>query len=257
MTGRLAWPGLVGAGFALAVACVRFPLFGLLLLVGGIATLLARRSPAIPLAVFSAATLPSLLLAGRLPQGFTVGAYGAWMALAILLAITGGRLRGVPVRRLVDASLLATAGLVLLLIIRLPPSPAHDYGSEKVQLTILILLLPYLLAILVGVSKDDIFLYFKIFGILGVATAIYSLYQLLAPRRWCSPPGRRSPMASCTRCGEAGTVDVRAVRAAEVLDPHLGVAPEDAAWSWEAKVSSPRPMEQLSARPRVISSASG
>jgi O-antigen ligase len=176
---RVAWPALVVAGFALAVACVRFPVVGLLLLVGGIATWLARRSPAIPLAIYSAATLPSLLLAGRLPQGFTVGAYGAWMALAILLAITGGRLRGVPVRRLVDASFLATAGLVLLLIIRLPDSPAHDYGSEKVQLTLLILLLPYLLAILVGISRSDIFLYFKIFATLGVATAFYSLYQLL------------------------------------------------------------------------------
>ena len=182
MTGsaRVAWLALCGLGALLCVACILEPTLALLLIVGLAGFALALRSPAIPLAAYSGATLASLVLADRLPEGATVASYGAWMLLGSMVAVVRNPRGRPPLSRLVGWPMIGTLALLALMAVRLPASLSPGYGSDKMQLAVLTLAIPYAAALIVGMRRSDLLLYLKLFAGLGVATAFYGLYQIAA-----------------------------------------------------------------------------
>jgi O-antigen ligase len=176
---RLSWTAsVVGAGLLL-MALVARPTLGLLLIVATVAVVLAARSPAIPLAFFSASALPAVVLAGRLPHGATVAGFAAWNAVALFIALVrSGRARRPLLRGVVGIPLAATAALVALMIIRIAGSPDSAYGSQKVQLVLLTVVVPFLLAIIVGRSAQELMRFLRWFIALEAAAALYAVYEL-------------------------------------------------------------------------------
>jgi O-antigen ligase len=95
--------------------------------------LLAARSPAYPIAL--AGLPPALLVLGPnpLPDGAIVGIVAGSIALSLLASIV---LRGeIPsARAALSVPVLASILLLVLLVLRLPSSPALGLGTDKIQL---------------------------------------------------------------------------------------------------------------------------
>jgi O-antigen ligase len=176
---RVTWAASLATGVLVLMLLVARPTVGLMLVIAAIAVVLAARSPAIPLAFFSAGALPAVVLTGRLPQGATVAAFGVWNLLALFIAfVRSGRLRRPLLRDVVGIPLAATAALVALMLIRLSGSGDPSYGSQKIQLTFLTIVVPFLLAMIVGRSSREILRFLRWFIVLESAAAIYALYLL-------------------------------------------------------------------------------
>lgn len=144
-----------------------------------VVALLAARSPAYPVAL---AGLPSVVLAiagsEPLPRGITVTAVTAAVIIGILAAIL---LRGEapPLRSILSLPGLATALLVVLLIVRLPASAELDIGSEKVQLFIVGNVLFLLAGVFIGWRPAHVRTLFAVMVTVAVAAAAALVLQLL------------------------------------------------------------------------------
>lgn len=151
--------------------------FALVLAVAGIA--LAWRSIAWPLGLSGVpALLAAVLGSDPLPKGGTTFLIGAWLALAIALAVMR---RGEHVATSALATLpVAMAFLLLaLLLIRFGPSPAQSWGSTKLQLYVADNLLFLLAAVFVGVDPDRRRLFLYVSLAVFTAGALYLVFQLL------------------------------------------------------------------------------
>ena len=160
-----------------------------------VVALLAARSPAYPVAL---AGLPPIVLAltgtDPLPPGTTVAAVTAVVILGILAAIL---LRGEtpPLLAILSLSGVATALLVVLLIIRLPASAELDVGSEKVQLFLVGNVLFFLAGVFIGWRPGHVRTLFAVTLAVAVAAAAVVVLQLLTGSAQTVLPDRFSVSA--------------------------------------------------------------
>lgn len=175
---RIAW--VLSALVALLVLweTPRQPLLMLLLPIVLVAVALAVRSPALPLGVVAGATLISLLAAGHLPKGGTVAAYTAWMLLGVTVTMVRRDRVHPPLRLALDFSAVGVFALGLLMLLRLPASADYAYGLNKVELYAIVCAVPYLVGLVVGYTRRDMQLFFRVYVAMSVVAALYNSYLL-------------------------------------------------------------------------------
>ena len=160
-----------------------------------VVALLAARSPAYPVAF---AGLPPIVLAitgsDPLPPGTTIAAVTAAVIAGILAAIL---LRGEapPLLSILSLPGIATALLLVLLIVRLPASADLDVGSEKVQLFIVGNVLFLLAGVFVGWRLRHIRTLLAVTLAVAVAAAAVVVLQLLTGTAQTVLPDRFSVSA--------------------------------------------------------------
>ena len=175
---RLLWMGSLVAMFLLLWEAPRHPLLVLLVPVLGGGMILAVRSPAWPLGVITGSILISLLLYGHLPKGGTVAAYTAWLLLGLAVTMVRRDRVHPPLRLVIDISAAGTIALAALMLARLPASGDYSYGVNKIELFVLIGVLPYVVGVVVGFVRRDLELFFRVYVAMAVAAALYNSYQL-------------------------------------------------------------------------------
>ena len=151
---RLLWMGSLVAMFLLLWEAPRQPLLVLLVPVVCVGVILAVRSPAWPLGVITGSILISLLLYGHLPKGGTVAAYTAWLLLGLAVTMVRSDRVHPPLRLVLDFSAAGTIALAVLMLARLPASGDYSYGVNKIELFVLIGVLPYIVGIVVGFVRS-------------------------------------------------------------------------------------------------------
>ncbi|MDX6619786.1 MAG: hypothetical protein QOK36_2172, partial [Gaiellales bacterium] len=144
----------------------------------GIGVILAVRSLAWPLGVISGATLISLLAAGNLPKGGTVAAYTAWLVFGLLVTMIRRDRMHPPLRLVLDFSAAGTIALAVLMLARLPASGDYAYGLSKVELFLLVGVVPYVVGIVVGYVRGDMELFFRVYVFMAVAAAVYNTFLI-------------------------------------------------------------------------------
>ena len=142
--------------------------------------ILAVRSPAWPLGVITGSILISLLLYGHLPKGGTVAAYTAWLLLGLAVTMVRRDRVHPPLRLVLDISAAGTIALAVLMLARLPASGDYSYGVNKIELFVLIGVLPYVVGVVVGFVRRDLELFFRVYVAMAVAAALYNSFQLAA-----------------------------------------------------------------------------
>ncbi len=145
---------------------------------GGAAVVIAARSPALPLAVWTASLLPELVLHGRLPKGATVAGFAAWTALGLAIAVARRDRPRPSLAVAIDLPAMAMAGLVALMLLRLPASQASSYADSKVELFLVLGVLPFVVGVLVGYVRSDLLLFIAVSAGLTLAAAIYDTVLL-------------------------------------------------------------------------------
>jgi O-antigen ligase len=178
LTDRHPQLALVGAGVLGALVLmpgITRPTMAILLGVAVVGVWLATKSVAYPLAL---AFIPSLLEgvygSNPLPKGGTTLLFGAWIALAIVIASA----RGQRPRTLASAPVILTFVLLALMVVRLGPSPSVSYGSMKLQLFVANNVLLMLGAVFVGARVVDTKRFFGLMlGILA-AEAFLLVFEL-------------------------------------------------------------------------------
>ena len=175
---RIAW--VLSALVALAVLweTPRQPLLILLLPIVLAAVALAVRSPALPLGVVTGATLISLLAAGHLPKGGTVAAYTAWMLLGLTVTMVRRDRVHPPLRLALDFSAAGVFALGLLMLVRLPASGDYAYGLNKIELYAIVCAVPFAVGMVVGFTRRDLQLFFRVYVAMAVAAALYNSYLI-------------------------------------------------------------------------------
>ena len=177
---RLPWMGSLVAMFLLLWEAPRQPLLVLLVPVACVAVILAVRSPAWPLGVITGGTLISLLAVRQSAQGrHGRGLHG------VAPARPGRgdgpqRPRHPPLRLVLDFSAAGTIVLAVLMLARLPASGDYSYGLNKIELFLLIGVVPYIVGVVVGFVRGDLELFFRVYVAMAVAAALYNSYQLAA-----------------------------------------------------------------------------
>lgn len=173
---RVAWllSGLVA--LLLLWEAPRQPLVVLLVPLAGIGVVLATRSPAWPLGVVTGATLISLLAAGNLPKGGTVAAYTAWLLLGLVIAMVRSDRVHPPLRLVLDFSAAGTLMLAALMLVRLPASGDYEYGLNKIELYLIVCIVPFVVGVVVGFVRRDLELFFRVYVVMAVAAALYNTY---------------------------------------------------------------------------------
>jgi len=83
-----------------------------------------------------------------------------------------------PLRLVIDISAAGTIALAALMLARLPASGDYSYGVNKIELFVLIGVLPYVVGVVVGFVRRDLELFFRVYVAMAVAAALYSSYQL-------------------------------------------------------------------------------
>jgi O-antigen ligase len=154
------------------------PLLAWFVIGAGAATYLAARSPALPLAVWTASLLPELVLHGRLPKGATVAGFAAWTALGLAIAVARRDRPRPSLAVAVDLPGAALAGLVALLLVRLPSSQDASYGNSKVELFLAVCVLTFVVGVLVGYVRSDLLLFIAVSAGMTLAAAIYDVVLL-------------------------------------------------------------------------------
>ncbi len=175
---RVAWllSGLVA--LLLLWEAPRQPLAIILVPLAGIAVVLATRSPAWPLGVVTGATLISMVAAGKLPEGGTVAAYTAWLLLGLVVTMVRSDRMHPPLRLVLDFSAAGTLMLAALMLVRLPASADYEYGFDKIQLYVLVCMVPFVVGVVVGYVRRDLALFFRVFVVMAVGAALYNTYLI-------------------------------------------------------------------------------
>jgi O-antigen ligase len=175
---RLAWLGSLFFGLALLWEAPRQPLLILLVPIVCMGVALAVRSPAWPLGVVTGSILISMLVAGRLPKGGTVAAYTAWLLLGLAVTLVRRDRLHPPLRLVLDFSAVGTLALAALMLARLPASGDYAYGLNKIELYLMIGVLPYIVGVVVGFVRRDLELFFRVYVAMAVAAALYNAFLL-------------------------------------------------------------------------------
>ena len=169
--GRLLWWIALAVAGLVMLATASQPEIGLGVVGATVLGALALRSPALPLAL-SGSALAALVLGGRLPKGGTVGLYAAWILFGVAVALVrGGDLP--RLQRVVNVGTVSVVALVGLLLVRLPASGDYAYGWNKLQLMLVLAVVPMLAGIVVGYRAVDRRLLLVATALVGVATACY------------------------------------------------------------------------------------
>ena len=175
---RVAWLLSGFVALLLLWEAPRQPLVILLVPLAGIAVVLATRSPAWPLGVVTGATLISLLAAGNLPKGGTVAAYAAWLLLGLVVTMVRSDRLHPPLRLVLDFSAAGTLMLAALMLVRLPASADFEYGFDKVQLYVIVCIVPFVVGVVVGYVRRDLALFFRVYVVMAVGAALYNTYLI-------------------------------------------------------------------------------
>jgi O-antigen/teichoic acid export membrane protein/O-antigen ligase len=171
----------VGALAALLVAIPMIPRLGLTLelLAVALGAWLAWKSVAIPLALN---TVPPLVAAivgyNPLPKGGFTFLFAAWTALGVAFVVLRSEHR-TALRGLLSVPVLASLALLGLMLLRLGPSPDEAWGSEKLQLYVADLLIPYCAAVVVGSSPRQTKIFFRTAFAVAFVGAVIFLAKLL------------------------------------------------------------------------------
>ncbi len=153
------------------LATARQPEIGLAVVGATVLGALALRSPALPLAL-SGSALAALVIGGRLPKGGTVGLYAAWILFGVVVAmVRGGDLP--RLQRVANVGSVCVVALIGLLLVRLPASGDYAYGWNKVQLMVVLAIVPMIAGIVVGYRAGDRRILLVTTALVGVATACY------------------------------------------------------------------------------------
>jgi O-antigen ligase len=176
---------LLGAATVLALGLVllepRRPLIAVAAVAAVGLAALAARSPAIPLAVWAGSLLVPLVI-GQAPKGATVTTFAAWSMLGIAIAILRADRPRPRLAAAVNLSVIGTALILALLLVRFPASLSPGYGSQKIQLFVLLAIVPFIGGVLIGYVRRDLALYLKIFGGLILAAALFDVYLVATGR---------------------------------------------------------------------------
>ncbi len=175
---RVAW---ILSGLAVLLLVYEAPRQPMVLALAGIvfvAVALAVRSPALPLGIVVGSTLISLLVAGNLPKGGTIAAYTAWLLLGFAITLVRSDRLHPPLRLMLDFSAAGVIALGLLMLARLPASADYEYGLNKVELYAIVCFVPYLVGLLVGFTRRDLRLFFRVYVAMVVAAALYNSYLI-------------------------------------------------------------------------------
>jgi O-antigen ligase len=195
----------VAVGTALVVIAPLNPLVGFAVIAAFTATALAVRSPAIPLGIWSGSLLLPLVV-GTLPKGVTVSMFAAWTAFAVAIAAIRRNRPRPPLFYAVDLTGIATLLLLALLLLRYPGSLSPGYASEKIQLFIVLGILPFVAGVLIGFVRRDLLLFLAIFGVLTLAAAIVDVYLVTTGQAPTLGGDRLSLSASTNPIGLARTM---------------------------------------------------
>jgi O-antigen ligase len=83
-----------------------------------------------------------------------------------------------PLRLVMDFSAVGTFALAALMLARLPASGDYAYGLNKIELYVLIGVLPFIVGIVVGFVRRDLELFFRVYVAMVVAAAVYNAFLL-------------------------------------------------------------------------------
>lgn len=156
------------------------PLYAILLVAAVGAVWLASRSVAYPLALAGIPTIVEAILGyNPLPKGGVTFLFAGWIAAAVVIAAVRGTHPTVG-RALISPTVLLSLALLGVMILRLGPSPSHEYGSTKVQLFVADNLVFLIGAVFVGARKQDLRLFFAIVLAVASVEAVVLLYKLLS-----------------------------------------------------------------------------
>lgn len=175
---RLLWLGSALVVLLMLYETPRQPAVMLVVPILCVGVILAVRSIAWPLGVVSGATLISLLAAGNLPKGGTVAAYTSWLIFGLLIAMIRSDRVHPPLRLVLDFSAAGTVALAVLMLARLPASADSSYGVNKIELYLLVCVVPYIVGIVVGYVRGDMELFFRVYVFMAVAAAVYNAYLI-------------------------------------------------------------------------------
>jgi O-antigen ligase len=174
---------LLGAG---ALGCLILlptlsqPLYAIALVGAAGAIWLASRSVAYPLALAGVPTIIEAIVGHNpLPKGAVTFIFAGWIAVAVAFAIARGT-HPTAGRGLVSPTVLLSLTLLGVMILRLGPSPSHEYGSTKVQLYIADNLVFLIGAVFVGARREDLRLFFAIVLAVAVGEGTVLLLKLLS-----------------------------------------------------------------------------
>lgn len=152
---------------------------------------LAWRSAAWPLALSGGpAILVGLLGHNPLPAGAITFGLAAWMVLGVALAVVRGG--AFAPRALLAAPFLATAVLLILLIVGEGPSDAPAYASVKVKLFIAANVISLVAGLVVGRSRRDFDLFLLLSLIVGAVTSVALVRGLTTGTQAANVGGRFS-----------------------------------------------------------------
>lgn len=175
-------PPLRLAAVALAAPLLLLPLLlvpalGLGAGVGALAVLLAWISPAIPLGLASAGDLVPLVGSVQLPGNAVVVALFAWTVAGTVFAVSRAPER-LPVG-IVAAPVLLSVALLAIMLIRLSDTPAEQYGSEKLQLFVVVNVAVLTAGVIVGRRRRDVELCLALTCAIAVIGAVALLISVI------------------------------------------------------------------------------
>jgi O-antigen ligase len=173
---------LLGCATVVALLLValepRRPLYAFAVIAAIGLTALAARSPAIPLGVWAGSLLVPLVI-GHPPKGATVTTFAAWSMLGIAIAMLRSDRPRPRLSQVVNLTVIATALLLALLLVRFPASLSPGYASQKIQLFVLLAIVPFIGGVLIGYVRRDLVLYLKVYGGLVLLAALFDVYLVL------------------------------------------------------------------------------
>jgi O-antigen ligase len=155
------------------------PLIAIGLIIALAAVWLARQSVAFPLALAGIPTLITAILGSNpLPKGGATFLVGAWIALAIGLAVMRGT-SDVTWRGVASAPVLLALLILAMMLLRLGSSPDETYGMTKVQLYVANNVLFLIGAVFVGADRRATRVFFVITLVVVAAGALLLLGKLV------------------------------------------------------------------------------
>jgi O-antigen ligase len=167
-------------GLLLLAPVLTQPTYGVAL-VGALAAIwLAKKSVAYPLALAGIPTIIEAITGSDpLPKGGVTFIFAAWIGTAVAFALARGAHPAIG-RALVSAPVLLSFALLGVMLLRLGPSPAPEYGATTVQLYVADNLVFLIGAVFVGSSRRDLHLFFAILLAVATGEALLLMLKLLS-----------------------------------------------------------------------------